>query len=409
MTPMPPKPPPPDEVAGPAPPLDPVEMLPQPLDLEALLTGERPDLDWIVEPLAAAGKLVGIVAKRGEGKSLLSLDLAAAAATGTACLDQPDGPPVPIVYIDMEMGPDDLYERLIDLGYGPDHPRFDALLGHLHYYQLPSLPPLDTEAGGRMLERIAELHGARLVIIDTVSRVISGSENDAEPFLELFRHTETRLKRRGIGVLRLDHFGKDAAKGSRGHSAKEDPLDVVWEMSVERESVTLKRTKGRQAGTPDAVHLTRSDAGGRLTHRVSDSAPITAKATEVVRLLDDLGVPVGVSVNEAQAALKAANEGKGRPAIVEAVRWRKNARKTVPNRPGEPQPGTMPGTTPEPPGTAGNRLLEPGPPPKGGTGARPGQNPCDGCGRQAERTSSTGKHWCEACWTLHTGGEPWPQ
>lgn len=348
----------------------PVDDLPEPLDLAALMTGDPPEIEWVVEPIAARGKLVGIVAKRGEGKSLLTLDLAAAAATGTAKIDQPDGPPLHVVYLDMEMGPDDLYARLADLGYTPDHPRFARLVDHLHYYQLPALPPLDTEAGGEMLERIAARHDAALVVIDTVSRVISGGENDAEPFLELFRHTETRLKRAGIGMLRLDHFGKDATKGSRGHSAKEDPLDVVWNMAVGGDTVTLRRTKGRQAGTPDTVTLVRDDSTGRLEHRQPDRVPIGGKAAEVVRVLNRLGVPDDASVRAAQEALREAGEGRGRAAIVEAVRWRKNAAEAVRNRSGEPEARTVPGTGPEPPRTAQNTPSEPPVPPIGGTGGR---------------------------------------
>ena len=149
----------------------------EPVDLRALMSGEPPEKEWLVEPILPAGKLVGVVSKRGEGKSLLVLDVAAAKAAGLSTLSHPASDPIDVVYLDMEMGPEDLYERLADLGYLPEHPSFDILASHLHYYQLVNLPPLNTEAGGRALEGLVERHGARLVVIDTVSRVVTGDEN----------------------------------------------------------------------------------------------------------------------------------------------------------------------------------------------------------------------------------------
>jgi KaiC/GvpD/RAD55 family RecA-like ATPase len=359
---------------------------PVPLDLRELLAGDPPTVEHIIDPLVPAGKLVGIVAKRGEGKSLLSLALAGAGATGEAFLDQPAGPPVHVVYIDMEMGPEDVYDRLPDLGHGADSPTFDRLVDHLHYYQLPALPPLDTETGGIMLEAIVQRHGARMVIIDTVSRVISGRENDSEPFRDLFRHTETRLKRMGVAVVRLDHFGKDTERGSRGHSAKEDPLDIVWELKVDGETLTLKRTKGRQAGTPEQVVLRRIDINGRLRHvMVRDG--IAPKAKEVAALLDQLGVPESASITEAQDALKGADRGQRRQVVADAVkhrRGRQTGSSQAPELPSGTNTRNQPGTAPELPGTTGNAYPELQVPPIGGTvsEARPETEwiDCPGCG-----------------------------
>jgi RecA-family ATPase len=186
-----------------------------------------PTFEWCVEPVIPAGKMVGIVSRRGAGKSLLTLDILACRAVGRPTLHQRSSDPVHVVYLDQEMGPNDLYERFANLGWLSDEPDFGELVDNLHYYQLAAIPPLDKESGGLALEQLIDRHDAKVVVIDTVSRVISGRENDAEPFLEMYRHTETRLKRRGITQVRLDHLGKGPGRGSRGHSAKEDALDVV--------------------------------------------------------------------------------------------------------------------------------------------------------------------------------------
>ena len=308
----------------------------QPVDLRLLMTGDRPDEEWMVEPILPAGKLCGIVSKRGEGKSLLMLDIAASRAAGLPTLNQTKGDPVHVVYVDMEMGPDDLYERLADLGYLPDHPAFGPLVDHLHYYQLVALPPLDTEEGGMALEEIVERHDAQLVIIDTVSRVVTGAENDAEPYRELFRHTETRLKRRRVTLARLDHLGKDKERGSRGSSAKEDPLDVVWHLThTVTGAIELTLTKGRQGWIPRIVTIHKEEDNGVLRHVIHQEVA-EQWLLDLVERIDRLDLPVTLGVNKTFQALKEAGMGGNRKHVSQAVRFRK----------GRPQSGTkLLGTT----------------------------------------------------------------
>lgn len=327
--------------------------LPVPVNLFELMTGDPPTEDWFAEPLIPTGRLVGIVANRGDGKSLLALDIAASAAAGLPTLGNDARPPRHAVYLDMEMGEEDLYLRLADLGYSPEHPGWDALVSHFHYYALPDLPPLNTEAGGDMLEAIVERDGAEAVVVDTLSRVVTGRENDAEPYIELFRHTESRLRRLGITVIRLDHHGKDTTKGSRGHSAKEDPCDVLWELTAAGDRLTLKRKKHRLPWIPEYVTLTREWTNGVLAHVLPDEmAP--QELIDLVYLIDALHPPLlyDAGTNATQRALQAANQGRKRSLIADAARFRK----------GRGPAGNHPGTTrlepePEPPGTTPQETL----------------------------------------------------
>ena len=318
----------------------------EPIDLRELMSGEPPDEEWCAEPVLPARKLTGFVAARGEGKSLFALDIAARKAAGVEVLGQHAGPPIHVVYLDQEMGPDDLFERLADLGWTPDHPKFGTLVEHLHYYQLVTIPPLDTEEGGIEFEKIIERHAAELAVIDTVSRVISGDENASEPFLALFRNTEMRLKRRGVTVARLDHLGKDHKKGSRGASAKEDALDVVWQLKeTGLGSLTLTRTKGRAVWIPATVHIDRRTTNGILEHTIPDE-PAPEWLVGLVRTIDRLGLADDAGVNVIQKTLQASGDGRRRSQIAQAVKFRK----------GRAKGGNHPGTTlreppPEPPGT----------------------------------------------------------
>lgn len=332
----------------------PAEQLPQPVDLRALLAGEPPEEDWCVEPLLPRGKHTGIVASRGDGKSLTALQIAAAKATGDPILDQPEGEPIHVVYLDQEMGPDDLYERLADLGYTTDQPKFEILEEHLHYYQLIDLEPLNTPEGGQTLEAIVAHHDAELLVIDTLSRVVVGKENSNELYQELWLHTEMRLKRRGITYVRLDHLGKDRTRGSRGGSAKEDPLDVVWELKVGTTGkLFFNKTKGRQSWLPETVAVDRVMENGILTHRTETQfAP--EWLLDLVAEIDELGLAPDAGTPTVQKALQEHGRGRRRGDIRKAVRFRKGRETRWSQNPGPPPDhpnGTTYGTTPDHPPT----------------------------------------------------------
>jgi hypothetical protein len=148
--------------------------------------------------------------------------MALALATGSPVLYRPAGDPLTVVYLDMEMTEDDLYGRAGDMGYGPD-----VDLSRLHYILLPSLPPLDTpEGGAALMEYVLEV-GAQVVIVDTLARSVAGPESDVDTLRAFFRHTGLPLKAAGVTWARADNMGKDATKGVRGTSAKNDDVDIV--------------------------------------------------------------------------------------------------------------------------------------------------------------------------------------
>lgn len=309
-----------------------------PVDLRQLMSSEPPEQEWLVEPLLLARKLTSIVSKRGVGKSLLALDIVARLATGQATLDQSPSEPVHIVYIDQEMGPDDLWGRLSDLGWDPDNPLFDTLVDNLHYYQLVDLPPLDTRDGGEALENIVSSHDACLVVIDTVSRVIEGNEDSSDTFRNMFRHSLTRFKRAGVTMLLLDHLGKDASRGSRGSSGKEDALDVVWQLkTTSNEGLQLDCTKSRPGGIPQRVTVMREHHNGILNH-VVPTAFVPDRILELMERIDQLGLPVGAGTPTVQKALQEVGEGRRRTDIAAAVRFRKAQARGVVDR--AEHPGT---------------------------------------------------------------------
>jgi hypothetical protein len=101
---------------------------------------------------------------------------------------------------------------------------------------------------------------ARLVIIDTFSRAVEGAENDADTVRNFYRWTAINLKAEHRSLLRIDHSGKDLKKGARGTSAKNDDVDLVWQMTRTGDNIKLNPTKKRHTWiNPIDLQVTKSE------------------------------------------------------------------------------------------------------------------------------------------------------
>lgn len=213
--------------------------------------------DWLAGDFMQPGGHGTLVGEGKAGKSVFALDWAQAVTVGRPFLGAPRRTPCPVLYIDCENSWVEIQDRALSLG-------FDAGdLAGLHYLSFPGMPPLDQPNGGSYVAQRVEETGARLVIFDTISRMIAGKENDSDTWLALYRNTMMRLKRAGVGSLRLDHFGKNSDRGARGSSAKTQDVDAVWELTVagrrQPEGIPLRlaRTHSRSGLGQDQFTLWR--------------------------------------------------------------------------------------------------------------------------------------------------------
>jgi hypothetical protein len=289
--------------------------LPEAVDWPRFWAREDAGAHWWIEPIIPVGRMVVIYAQHKLGKSLLTLDMVAAMASGRSALGNPVVPAKHVTYLDLEMTEDDVHERLEDLGYGPD-----IDLSHLHYYSLPSLPPLDTAEGGRVLRALTRRDGSECVVIDTMAGAVEGEENAADTYRAFHRHTAQPLKADKVTVTRLDHAGKDPTKGQRGASAKGDGPDLVWELTKgPGQSLVLRRTDSRVSWVPEQVTLERNEEP-LLRHVVSPySWP--AGTAETAAALTELGIGGDATTEQAITALRKAEKGKRRAAVCAALRY----------------------------------------------------------------------------------------
>jgi len=296
------------------------------VDWHELFARERPATDWLASPILPRGRSVALFAKGGTGKSLFVLWLVAALAAGREIFGTVR-PPASVLYLDYEMTEEDLHGRLESMGYEPD------VLGHLHYALLPQLAPLDAREGGETVARLAARVGADVVVIDTFGRAVAGDENEADTVRAWYRHTGQRLKRDGRAFIRIDHAGKDLDKGQRGSSAKNDDVDVVWQMAeLERKRYRLTAVKRRLDSIPETVEVDQIADDDGLTYRlVAGDIGYPAGTVRVADDLDGLLVDLDETRREACEILRSAGRPARAQTVSAALRYRRErALKLVP-------------------------------------------------------------------------------
>jgi hypothetical protein len=291
------------------------------LDWSAFANRDEGERRWLVEGFWPWGRAMALWAGAKTGKSELALWCAAKLALGEHPWTDASVEPVDVVYLDLEMTEDDLDDRLSDFDFDP------LALGHLHYALLPPLHALDDEKGGRQIEALVAEVGARAVVIDTFSRTVAGDENVADTAQAFYRHTGSRLKRAGVGYLRLDHAGKDLAKGQRGSSAKRDDVDVVWLMSRAGAGVVLDCSgSSRLSWVGPTLRLDRVELDGVLSYSAPLQMGWPAGTAEKVKELDALGLPLDISRRSARIALATAGIKPGKNQVLgEALRFRRES------------------------------------------------------------------------------------
>jgi hypothetical protein len=249
------------------------------------LWDDQSEEEWIAYPLLPARRLIALYSAPKVGKSLLLLELAAGIASGRPVLGNPAGPQRVVLYVDFENDPKaDIRERLQNMGYGP------ADLGNLKVLSFPNMGALDSAKGSEQLMAAVEAFGAEVVIIDTVSRAISGDENENDTWLDFYRHTGLKLKQAEVALVRLDHAGKDEAKGQRGGSAKSGDVDAVWRMSRTSDDLyDLICEANRMPIDPESRILTIERVDGERLEHIVKGDKIRAKREALDAAIADCG------------------------------------------------------------------------------------------------------------------------
>ncbi len=181
--------------------------------LNAVITEPLPPIEWDVEGLIAHGNRIVVYGEFGCGKSWMLLDLAIHLALGKSWLDRfAISQPRSVLFLDEEMPGRTLRIRLKKLANGhgfPDSATIPLWLGS--HVGLKLSGPHEIE------HLLSELNKGTInpdvIIVETLRRVIDGSENDAEDVGRMWEAVEPLLKAEKTLIL-SHHMRKPSAQGS---------------------------------------------------------------------------------------------------------------------------------------------------------------------------------------------------
>ncbi len=251
----------------------------------ATLGAER---EWFATGIIEGAPIGLFIGPEKTGKSWALLDLAIATITGGKWLGRfAVTKPGPALYLDAEYGPKEFVRRAARLARGAGHdPRavFPGLR-HVHAGNM-YLSPTDP-AFSRVLSSVRS-EPPRLIVVDPLRNLLSGSENDAETVLAALRCAAMLRDAAGCPVIVAHHLNKAGLmSGSRALLGR---ADIVFEGSDEEEP--WYGAKGRNVRRHDAGKASRFTI--LVDHDNDDDEP-TASTTVSSRFEGELAAKTGVS------------------------------------------------------------------------------------------------------------------
>jgi putative DNA primase/helicase len=287
----------------------------QSIGFDDFLAIDMPPREMLLDPILPERSLAMLYAPRGIGKTLLSLSIGLAIASGAPLLRWQAPRQRRVFYVDGEMPLVSLQERLraISRGLGMAVPNDGFRI--LAADKTESGLSIGSEDGQRAIDPL--LGGVDLVIFDNLSTLCTnGSESASDAWVPM-QNWLLKLRRQGIAVLLVHHAGTNGRQ--RGTSRREDALDTI---------VALRRPEdySPEQGARFEVHFEKlrnrvdGDAAAPFEARIE---PISATEIEGVRWRDrDLRPPVlkqasalfqdGLTVREVAAMLHVSKTEAGR-------------------------------------------------------------------------------------------------
>lgn len=186
----------------------------------------------LVEDVLTQGGLSVMYGESNSGKSFLACDMACSIATGVTWLGKRTVPGS-VLYV---------------AGEGSESMKMRVLAWRRKYKLDPSLAivpaAINLLNAGADVKRVVDAckvlerrydKAVSLVVIDTLARAFAGgNENASEDMGAVIKHADEIRQHSGAHLLFVHHSGKDAAKGSRGHSSLRAATDTEIEVTADQ-------------------------------------------------------------------------------------------------------------------------------------------------------------------------------
>ncbi|MEK6578878.1 MAG: AAA family ATPase [Bdellovibrionota bacterium] len=262
----------------------------------------------LVQNLLDQGTMGVVYGASNTGKSFFVLDLALHIALGRKWMNRMVTQGA-VVYVAAEGGRA-FQKRIVAFK------KFHNLEGpsEVPFFLVPSsVNLLDPEADRRAL--IQQILAAskdcaqplKLLVIDTLSRAISGgNENASEDMTAFIESVDAIRQATGATVVAIHHSGKDTAKGARGHSSLRAATDTEVEIEMTDKErricrATIQKQRDRDLGKNIEYQLTSTFLGSDANGEPISSAvviPFESGSASIIR------EPEGKWTSKALAVLK---------------------------------------------------------------------------------------------------------
>jgi hypothetical protein len=254
-----------------------------------ILTTDWPEPVWAIPNLLPVGLTI-LAGRPKVGKSWLALQIDSAVASGGHALGEPveQGP---VLYLALEDPPRRLKERMVKQGWPSNLPADFMCLGEFEK-QIGDL----CNGGGERLARQIELKGYRLVVIDTLSRAVSGDQNDVAAMTLALTPIQEMAHAYNCAAMLVDHHrkgtgaGPDAITDILGSTAKGAMADTAWGLYKERGKVGAKLAiTGRDVEEQILALSWDQELGCWQCEGDAHELELTERKQEILDALEELG------------------------------------------------------------------------------------------------------------------------
>ncbi|MHA1540339.1 MAG: AAA family ATPase [Alphaproteobacteria bacterium] len=232
--------------------------------VDTFLNTSPPPRKWLIPGFLPLGKVGGIVAAGGTGKSYFALNLAVSVAAGLNFFQQGEAKIGEVLCLFAEDDKAEIHYRfnaIIELENLTEEQQ-KLLKSNLYIKSMVGEDNLMTKTDGKtkeviktsyadnLLKAVEPLNDLKLIIVDPASRFRGGNENAAEDVTRFVEALEYVSKKTGATVIVLHHTNKASANSgtsqnnARGSSALVDGLRWLLNLTV------MNETKAGNHGIP---------------------------------------------------------------------------------------------------------------------------------------------------------------
>jgi archaellum biogenesis ATPase FlaH len=206
---------------------------------------QEASIKWLIKGFLPQGMLGVLFGESGAGKSFATLDMCAAISRGLETWNGHRVSAGRVLYVVAE-GVSGFRQRIRAYCHQHALPRigFDVI-----YDVTPNL--MDVSQVSDLIKEVCEREPYDLIVMDTFAQVTAGAnENSGEDVGVALSQCKRLAQRSGAMVLLVHHSGKDASKGSRGHSSIKAACDVELEVKRGKDtrSITTSKMKDGREG-----------------------------------------------------------------------------------------------------------------------------------------------------------------